>query len=413
MGGFEYPLTLLFNSESEHIKHVKGHLSFYARILDKENQLAKEKSEKDASELRETLAKEKAEKEKIEKLKLAVEENLAKEKAEKTEEIKKIKFAADEQLAEVKAEKTAVEEKLVVEIIQRKKAEKLDLKRQSNAKVEPTAKGKTFEEEIAYVLKKRINTLGLNGCYWVVNDNKQKACDIRINWADGVVGIEAKHKGTVTQKDMEKFNRDRLKNEFNGAVFWSKTEKIPMTSDIGDDELFIEMMNNCLYVRGEDFELITQFIFTYINFLHALKSNPSDNTAFVQMIRNMIDMMRHHYSLLVSLKKNVYELDKALKNDLRKITEMCQKHQDTQDVPPFQISTNDLYLGPKKDFRNLASYESEPKSKQQNMNHFFASTMKRPAVTDQSVNSVSPSKKQAVSADPVLIDDSTDDEGDS
>jgi hypothetical protein len=362
-----------------------------------------------------TLAKEKAEKEKIEKLKLAVEENLAKEIAEKTEEIKKIQLAAKEKLAEVEAEKTAVEEKLVVETVQRKKAEKLDLKRQSNAKVEPTAKGKTFEEEIAYVLKKRINTLGLTGCYWVVNDNKQKACDIRINWADGVVGIEAKHKGNVTPKDVEKFNRDRLKNEFTGAVFWSKTDKIPTTSDNGDDEMFVEMMNNCLYIRGEDFDLITQFIFTYINFLNALKSNPSDNAAFVQMIRNMIDMMRHHYSLLVSLKKNVHELDKALKNDLRKITEMCQKHEDTKDVPPFQISTNDLYLGQKKDFRNLASYESgEPKSKQQNMNNFFASTtMKRPAVTDQSVNSVSPSKKQVVSADPVLIDDSTDDEGDS
>merc|ERR1712168_1109128 len=99
---------------------------------------------------------------------------------------------------------------------------------------------------------------------WVEQGGEKYACDVRIHLNSEIVGIEAKDKKSgITEKDLEKFDRDRTGKHYIGGVFWSKSRVIPSTADTGEGDGYCEMKNLCLYIRGYDLERFAEFIFVY------------------------------------------------------------------------------------------------------------------------------------------------------
>ena len=313
--GFSYPLHLSFHTAEEHIQHVKNNKEFYSKILEPDVQIKYTK---------------------------------------KLEEVKKEKLQLVETL---KAQKIVIAEgKEQVE-----NAEKLVAKVKQYREVEPTAKGKTFEEQILYMLKSVNRNYKLG--FTVDGSNRTGACDIRIEYPGlGVIGIEAKSKQRITHEDIVKFNRDRVQNNFVGGVFWSKSAKIHGTSDKTDTENYLELFseNKCLFLKGDDFERCAQVIFAYAKFLLLLKNQkPAEDKGLTEMISKMFEMILSQYEQFGRLKKEVQNLDVLFKKNLEMVNYLCKTHKlKNLNKTNFQFKDTSLVIVYKKDVHNMKAYEN-------------------------------------------------------
>jgi len=131
-----YPLT--FKSEQEHIQHVKDNRDFYNKILNPVNK-----------DIEEELKQEKQEKETLGKALQKTKEDHYREIREKDTAI----TIQNKEIESIKTEKESLQEKIKENAHTVSQANQLVKKEKQYKEVEPTSKGKTFEEEIKYALK--------------------------------------------------------------------------------------------------------------------------------------------------------------------------------------------------------------------------------------------------------------------
>uniref|UniRef100_A0A7M5WYH1 Uncharacterized protein n=1 Tax=Clytia hemisphaerica TaxID=252671 RepID=A0A7M5WYH1_9CNID len=147
---------------------------------------------------------------------------------------------------------------------------------------------------------------------------------------------------------MDKFNRDRLQNQFAGSVFWSKTSKIPETTDTGprksgQNYLWIDPQSKCLYVRGEQMERIAHIVFIYIDFLKVLNQQGGEATVLGNNIQIMFGMMSSRYKAFCKLRKEFEKVDKTFTNNLDIVKEMCQPRK--PNISPMKRGNSSTEIG--------------------------------------------------------------------
>lgn len=137
--------------------------------------------------------------------------------------------------------------------------------------------------------------------YWDIDGDKKNHCmDIRLQHKDYKncsIGIELKDKQSVTSEDIKKFETDKVKNNFTGNIFISKTpvlniKKIDTTS----------FYNNNLIIVSNNIGFITNCIYIYIQSIeHQVKNDVDvDNTNDNE---NIMLLYKHNQALKRQLKK--------------------------------------------------------------------------------------------------------------
>ena len=355
--GFSYPLT--FENEEDHIHHVKNNNTFYEEILmeyikrttkdeDEQNKVEEEKKKVEQEQ-----KKVEEEKKKVEQQQKEVEEE--KKKVEQQQkEVKEEKMKVEKEQKKVEDEKKEVEKgKEQVE-----SANRLLKRKEKNDAVESTAKGKTFEEKIIYMLKEinREENLGFK----IDDNNKTKACDIRFEYRELLIGIEAKDKKKITKDDINKFNRDRIMNNFAGAIFWSKESKIHGGEDTGEGDNYFNISNDkCLFLRGNDFDRSVYIIFTYAKFLFLMKNQETPSQDISDMISKMFNMISLQYTQFGKLKKEVQTLDVMFKKNLEMIDHMCEENNLKPPKKNFKLEKSTLVVVPFRDALSTIVYENK------------------------------------------------------
>jgi len=355
-----YPLT--FKSEQEHIQHVKDNRDFYNKILNPVNK-----------DIEEELKQEKQEKETLGKALQKTKEDHYREIREKDTAI----TIQNKEIESIKTEKESLQEKIKENAHTVSQANQLVKKEKQYKEVEPTSKGKTFEEEIKYALKCE-NRKRNDARYQIDDTNITRACDIRIYGNGLSIGIEAKAKKRIEKGDIDKFNSDRVKNNFTGSVFWSKTSKILGTDDSGEGEGYLSLdVNNCLMVRGDDFHRIVQIIFTYANFLTVLKDKKGDDSQARDVVKKVFDMMLNRYTALGKLKKEVQRLDITLVSDLETVSLLCREN--NIDHNPFKKAKGHLHVVKEKSNQRWFDEHKKLNVNKQPTQNFWESVNRNPS----------------------------------
>ena len=196
---FTYPL--IFNSEEEHVQHVRDNKSFYRGAL--EEPVTTEPI--DNTYLLSTIEL------MNEQIKMFTQEKL-----ERDAELKKTK----EMLQDAKRLEELLEKKNGVSVVH---------------------KGICDEKYVEIVLKEVAGDK-----YIVDNGDATKMMDVRLIRKDGsfTIGIECKDKDTVSKADIDKFRRDKVKNKFKRSIFISTTPIKNVLEEnnqvlLQDDEMFI------------------------------------------------------------------------------------------------------------------------------------------------------------------------------
>mgnify|MGYP005989266597 CR=1 FL=1 len=201
---FTYPLT--FNSETEHIAHIKENQQFYRDVLDlKESNEELEMQKKKNAEMNDLIE--------AMNLKMKI---VDEEKKKQEEEFQKTK--------EMLNDTTRLEE-----LLNKKNG------------ISVVHKGICDEKYVEIVMKEVASDK-----YIIDNGDGINKMDVRLIRKDGTftIGIECKDKDTVSKEDIVKFRRDKVKNKFKRSIFIStKPIKGILTEEnqvlINGDETFI------------------------------------------------------------------------------------------------------------------------------------------------------------------------------
>ena len=382
--GFTYPLSVTFNTREEHIRHVKENKTFYMEILQQHTPIKQVRGEETEMEKE---RKKIVDDEMAKKVQRLEHENSKLEDANKTLEKQKTNLREDN-IKHIE-EKKNLTEKLEKGQKQVDDANKLVAKKKKYDAVEPTAKGKTFEEMIIFKLKtiNRNHNLGFK----IDDKSKKKACDIRLEYrGQGTIGIEAKDKQRIENNDITKFDRDRLQNNFDGAVFWSKTSKIHGVDDKGEDDYFFEISPNdkTLFLRGDDYDRSAYIIFTYAKFVFLLKNQKTSSQETHDMISKMFEMVSTQYKQFCKLKKEVQNLDVMFKNNLEMIDHLCEENRLKDLKMNFKLDGKKLVVVPWKDVKSSNSnvYKNEELELLKNKSKDFFGN-KRPNTNEEELSS--------------------------
>lgn len=201
---FTYPLT--FNSETEHIAHIKENQQFYRDVLDlKESNEELEMQKKKNAEMNSLIEA------MNDKMRIVDEE-----KKKQEEEFQKTK--------ELLNDTTRLEE-----LLNKKNG------------ISVVHKGICDEKYVEIVMKEVASDK-----YIIDNGDGINKMDVRLIRKDGTftIGIECKDKDTVSKEDIVKFRRDKVKNKFKRSIFIStKPIKGILTEEnqvlINGDEMFV------------------------------------------------------------------------------------------------------------------------------------------------------------------------------
>lgn len=257
---FTYPL--LFNSEDEHINHIKTHQEFYRKILD-----LKESNE----ELENQIRKNKEMNDIIQRM---------------NEQIKKYDEDKQKQEIEIKRTKELIEDTARLEELLHKK----------NG-VSVVHKGICDEKYVEIILKEIASK-----DYIVDNGDGTRMMDIRLIRKNGdfTIGIECKDKDTVTKADIEKFRRDKIKNNFKRSIFISTSP----IKNIVDEDNQIKINYDELFIVTKDHVFLAAVIKLYLANLETEK-----DTVFEENI--VFDNIIDTYNSWQTTKKHHIKLDQS------------------------------------------------------------------------------------------------------
>jgi len=257
---FTYPL--LFNSEDEHINHIKTHQEFYRKILD-----LKESNE----ELENQLRKNKEMNDIIQHM---------------NEQIRKYDEDKQKQEIEIKRTKELIEDTARLEELLHKK----------NG-VSVVHKGICDEKYVEIILKEIASK-----DYIVDNGDGTRMMDIRLIRKNGdfTIGIECKDKDTVTKADIEKFRRDKIKNNFKRSIFISTSP----IKNIVDEDNQIKINYDELFIVTKDHVFLAAVIKLYLANLETEK-----DTVFEENI--VFDNIIDTYNSWQTTKKHHIKLDQS------------------------------------------------------------------------------------------------------
>lgn len=149
--------------------------------------------------------------------------------------------------------------------------------------------------------------------YEIDGGKEMEKMDIRIKHLETslVMGVETKVKKQLTKKDIQKFRRDKLKNDFMGSIFISEQCVINL------EEKKIEkngwhIVNNELYIYSSDKGLVLMLIKIFISNLLCSDESKYD-------MCKLVDMIKNYYNHTYELKKIVLNTDKSFIRDLRSL----------------------------------------------------------------------------------------------
>ena len=256
---FSYPLN--FNSEDEHIAHIKNNQKFYRDVLD-------------LKDMNEEL------------------ENQKKRNAEMNDLI----LQMNDKLKIVDEEKKKQEEELIKtkEMLKdRDVLEELAGKKKEGVSV--VHKGACDEKYVEIVLKELVGDV-----YTVDNGDGTKKMDVRLVRNDGAftIGIECKDKEKITKEDIEKFKRDKVKNKFKRSIFIS-THPI---KNIVDEENQVKIDGDEMWVVTKDHIFLAAVMKLYLANLEYEIDNVFDK-------KLMFDEMIDTYNTWQTTKKHLIKLD--------------------------------------------------------------------------------------------------------
>ena len=256
---FSYPLT--FNSEDEHIAHIKNNQKFYRDVLDL----------KDTNEELE-----------LQKKKNAEMNDLILQMNDKMKIVDEEKKKQEEELMKTKE---MLKDRDVLEELAGKKKEGVSV----------VHKGACDEKYVEIVLKELVGDV-----YSVDNGDGTKKMDVRLVRNDGsfTIGIECKDKKKITKEDIEKFKRDKMKNKFKRSIFIS-THPI---KNIVDEENQVKIDGDEMWVVTKDHIFLAAVMKLYLANLEYEIDNVFDK-------KLMFDEMIDTYNTWQSTKKQLVKLD--------------------------------------------------------------------------------------------------------
>ena len=256
---FSYPLT--FNSEDEHIAHIKNNQKFYRDVLDL----------KDTNEELE-----------LQKKKNAEMNDLILQMNDKMKIVDEEKKKQEEELMKTKE---MLKDRDVLEELAGKKKEGVSV----------VHKGACDEKYVEIVLKELVGDV-----YSVDNGDGTKKMDVRLVRNDGLftIGIECKDKKKITKEDIEKFKRDKMKNKFKRSIFIS-THPI---KNIVDEENQVKIDGDEMWVVTKDHIFLAAVMKLYLANLEYEIDNVFDK-------KLMFDEMIDTYNTWQSTKKQLVKLD--------------------------------------------------------------------------------------------------------
>ena len=286
-----YPL--IFNTQEEHVLHIKNNKEFYKSILlEDENvihELVEEKYKKSSIDIQ---TKEKMLEES--KVKLELEK---KQVMDNKREFEKLKVESVEN-------KTRLDE--MIKMIQTLSSEKQKLTEKSEKQKEVIElaekkigehsmyKGKFNEEFTHMCLSDEFSDFEIEG------KGQTHCMDKRMvhRFKNYTIGIECKDKDKITTQDINKFRKDKITNKFKGCIFIS-TSKI---NDIVVQEDDFKLMNDELFIYSKNKEIIITIIKIFINYIETDK----DESKLMYLMGDF----RELYKQWISTKKNIMDFDK-------------------------------------------------------------------------------------------------------
>lgn len=257
---FSYPLT--FESEDEHISHIKNNEEFYRQILDLKNKNEElELEKKKNSDLANI----------IESLNQRV-NDFDVEKKRHEEELRKTK----EILEDTTCLKDLLEKKNGVSVVH---------------------KGACDEKYVEIVLKEVAGD-----SYIVDNSDGTKMMDVRMIRKDGAftIGVECKDKKTVTKEDIEKFRRDKCLRKFKRSIFINTSPIKNIIEEVNQ----VKINGDEMWIVTNDHVFLAAVMKLYLANLEYEKDNVFDKK---EVFDNIIDS----YNTWQATKKQHRKLDQT------------------------------------------------------------------------------------------------------
>lgn len=274
---FTYPL--IFNTEEEHVKHVRDNDIFYRGALKESVTIKEEKKITEPIDNSNI----------IEKMKKMNEQIIIfqQEKLEREAELIKTK----ELLQDAKNLEELLEKKNGISVVH---------------------KGICDEKYVEIVLKEVAGDK-----YIVDNGDATKMMDVRLIRKDGsfTIGIECKDKDKVNKADIDKFRRDKVKNRFKRSIFIS-TKPI---KNILEENNQILLQEDELFIVTNDHVFLGAVMKLYLTSLEITEKDDCFDTKTI--FDNIIDT----YNTWQSTKKQHLNLDQSFLRMLNLTPEFASK----------------------------------------------------------------------------------------
>jgi len=189
------------------------------------------------------------------------------------------------------------------EIKNHKLEEMLKLSEKSARGESSVYKGEFGEKQLEYVLREE-----LGQDFNVDGDGGTHKMDIRLahKTKDYLLGVEVKKKLNLSKRhDLDKFKRDKVLNNFKGAVFVSTQSPV---KNIVDEKFTWKIINdNELYIYSDDLKFIALVIKMFLQFLECDSVQPREN------LRMVMDNIVTLYNTWGTTKTYLLAMDKQLR----------------------------------------------------------------------------------------------------
>lgn len=299
-----YPL--IFNTEEEHILHVKENPDFYKKILLEDKKLIEslvneryQKSSKQLEEEKQKLLKESETNKKQleeEKQKLLKDKELFDNVKNEMIKLKEQQLATNELLDKLKQEKT----KLLEQNLKQKEIINLSEKKVGDHSM---YKGK-FNEEFTHMCLEEYfsDNFKIEG-KGEIHCMDKRMCHKTKNYT---LGIECKSKTRIVTQDIDKFRKDKITNKFKGNIFISSC-KISKIVELEDD--FCLLNNDELYIFSKNKDIILTIIKLFISYIESDKDESK--------LMYLMGEFKQLYKQWINTKKSLLDFDKLFINILK------------------------------------------------------------------------------------------------